>query len=409
MSDSIWDLPEFKPFADQWQTRLKQLEKRRSYYTGTAYQSLAGQLGWLYARLAPQIKPLYMPCARAVDIDAGIIPGGWALAEDAPPVWSEAIKQIHAWSRWATRGVLLIHYGAQMGLSGLKVCDDREKKQVKIEPLDPRTFIKIRSRLYEQEADLVIICEERHDETGKPFEYGEVISTLTVRTFKNGIPARFDGRELEYKNELGAVPVFEVRHIETGDPLGECTYDKAAAMLDELNGLASQLARIIDKHAEPQWAIFGADQSDLIKDGDNVWFFPQGADGKPLVAPIDIRGVLTFIQTIAANVKESLPELSFDDLRRQAQIATATVELQLIELVLKVKRCRPNYDAAYIAALRLAGMAGVQMGLADIAVLNDPLLALDDLRPVLPLDPLTRIAIEQAQQNLEQTRGVSKQ
>jgi len=404
MSDSLWDRPEYKPFRDQWDARLKELERRRGYYTGDVYKGLSGMLRWLFPRLGPQIKPLYMPCARAVDIDAGIIPGGWSLKSDAPEPWQAAIKQIDAWSRWMTRGVLFVHWGAQMGLSGLKVCDDREKKQVKIEPLDPRTFIKIRDRLYEQEADRVIICEARHDEAGTEFEYGEVIDASLIKTYKDGQLYGFDGREAEYVNELGAVPVFEARHIETGDPLGECTYDKASAMLDEVNRLASQLGSIIDKHSEPQWMVVGAEQSDLVKSGDNVWFFPGGSDGKPMVAPIDIQGVLAFIDRISINVKESLAELSLDDLRRQANIATATLELQLTELFLKVRRCRPNYDAARVAALRLAGKAGAQFGLKEIAVLDNPLLALDDDRPVLALDPLTKIKIEMAALELEQAK-----
>jgi len=150
--------------------------------------------------------------------------------------------------------------------------------------------------------------------------------------------------------------------------------------------------------------VVGAEQSDLVKSGDNVWFFPGGSDGKPMVAPIDIQGVLAFIDRISINVKESLAELSLDDLRRQANIATATLELQLTELFLKVRRCRPNYDAARVAALRLAGKAGAQFGLKEIAVLDNPLLALDDDRPVLALDPLTKIKIEMAALELEQAK-----
>jgi len=78
--------------------------------------------------------------------------------------------------------------------------------------------------------------------------------------------------------------------------------------------------------------------------------------------------------------------------------------LQLIELVLKVLRTRPNYDTGLVRQLRLAGEAAADMGLSDIAVLNDEMLILDPDRPVLPLDERTKIDLEMAHIALEQMR-----
>ena len=147
------------------------------------------------------------------------------------------------------------------------------------------------------------------------------------------------------------------------------------------------------------------EEAGLVHSGDNVWFIPGGGDVQALVAQIDIAGVLEFVREVRDNVHGALPELSFDELRKKDQIATATLELQLMELVLKVRRTRPNYDAGLVKALRMAGMAAANMNLPEISVLDDPMLELDGARPVLPLDPKTEMELESLALLLEQQRA----
>lgn len=403
---SIFEREEFKPYLGQWRTRITELARRKSYYNGSVYRKMRGALGWLAPRVFQKIKPLYLPLSRAVDVDAGIIPGGWALAKDAPDKWRTAMATVFEWSEWATDGVLFVHYGAQYGVSGLKIADLREAKRVVVKPVDPSRFLLVASGQYDSTPAMSLWVERRAEATGEAFEYAEVIEPERVRTYKDGAPTGFDGREPEYVNELKFVPFVEVRHIETGEALGECTFQRAIPLLDEVNKLASKLAEIVGKHAEPQWAVIGAEAGDLVKSGDNVWFIPQGGDVRPLVADIDIAGVLAFIQEIRDQVHGSLPELAFDDLRRKDQIATATLELQLMELVLKVKRTRPNYDQGLVNALRLAGRASASMGVSLAAALDDEALALDGKRAVLPLDPETAMRLEMQSLELEMQRAM---
>lgn len=410
---TIWGAEEFKPWAEQWASRQKLLAYRRAYYDGTIYSNVRERfaaLGTLQASLGPRLykgtKAMFLMLSRAVDIDVGIIPGEWKLAEDAPEAWGKAIDQVLAWSDWATDGPLYIHYGAQYGVTGLKVCDVRaEAQRILIKPIDPCCFMLIRSAHYSAPPSMAIIVEHRY-EAGEAYEYAEIIEPTRIRTYRNGEPFGFDGRKAEYTNELRFVSVLEQQHLRTGAELGECTYEKAIPILDEVNELASYLADIIKKHAEAQWAIIGAEPSDLVKSGDNVWFIPQGGDAKALVASIDVAGVLAFIQEVAKNAHDALPELAFEELRSKTQIATATLELQLMELVLKIKRVRPNYDHGLADALRMAGKAAKSMGLTELAVLDDELLAFDAERPVIPLDRMSQIAIEQAELSLEQQRAI---
>jgi hypothetical protein len=405
--NSLFDTDEFKPLARAWQARLKELTRRRAYYDGSVYGKMKQQLGWLWPRLYKGIKPLYLGLARAVDVDAGIIPGGWALAEDAPDTWQPAIDTVFDWSDWARDGVLYIHYGAQYGVVGLKVSDLRDSRIVQIKPLKPTCFMLVEAGDYDTTASMAIYVERKADSGGAEYEYAEVIAAETVRTFRDGQPSAFGGREAAYKNELGFVPFVEAEHKRTGEAFGECTYQQAIPLLDEVNQLASYLADIIAKHAEPQWVVSGSEASDLVKSGDNVWYLPDAnAKVTPLVAGVDIAGVLEFIREIRDQVHGALPELAFDELRKKDQIATATLELQLMELVLKIKRCRPNYDHGLADALRMAARAAASMSIGDIGILDDEALTFDAERPVLPLDPQTAMSLELQQIALDREKAL---
>jgi hypothetical protein len=392
-SSSIFELDEFKPYEAPWNVRQAELARRERYYDGSIYRKVRENLGWLGPRLYKGVKPLYLPLARAVDVDAGIVPGGWKLSDDAAASWAPALKTLFAWSSWETDGVLFVHYGAMYGCSGLKVADLRDQARVVLKPINPSCFLLVPGAQYDSTPSLALWIEQREGKDG-PYEYAEVITSSDVRTFAAGQPIGVDGRPPEYPNDLGFVPFVEARHIETGKLLGECTYQKAIPLLDEVNELASYLADIIKKHAEPQWAIAGAEASDLVRSGDNVWFLPGESKATPMVAGIDIPGVLEFIREIRDQVHGALPELAFQELVSKTQIATATLELQLMELVIKVHRCRPNYDHGLADGVRMAGRAADSMSIRDLAALDDEHLGFDAERPVLPLDKETQMRLE---------------
>jgi len=406
---SIFKLDEYKQYEKQWMSRISELNRRASYYDGSVYNAARKQLDWLAPRLYKGIKPLYLPLSRAVDVDAGIIPGGWELPPDEPnaETWQSAMDTVFDWSNWDTDGVLYVHYGALYGVSGLRISDMRNEGMVIVQPVDPMLYMLVDQNIYTPDVQMALWVEKRINSMGKEYEYAEVITPELIKTYMDGEPYGYEDRDPEYKNELGFVPYVEIRHIETGKTLGECTFQKSIDLLDEVNEIASYLADIIKKNADAQWAIFGAEPSDLQHSGEVVWFFPQGADAKPLVPGIDIDGVLEFIKEISANVNASLPELAFDDLRRKDQIATATLELQLMELVLKVRRTRPNYDRGLTQALRMAGRAAATMGLSEIAVLDDEELRFDDQREILPSDPEQLIKIQMMELELEQLQNAT--
>lgn len=404
---SIFDTEEFKPYKDAWYTRLKELTYRASYYDGSVYRKQAGMFWSLGPRVAKEVKPLFLPLSRAVDIDAGIIPGGWEFPENDPKreIWEAARDALFDASNWDVNGVLFVHYGSTYGVSGLRVADVRGEggNRVMVQPANPTQFMLVYGGAYADAPTMALCIESKSDGAGS-YEYAEVITPETIRTFRDGQPFGYDGREPEYPNTQGIIPIVECVHLNDGTDLGECTYQKAIPMLNEVNEMGTRLAGVIRKNEDPQWITSGAEPSDLERGSDIMWFMPQGAETKAIVPTLDIPGVLEFIREIKEGVKESLPELAFDDLRKSAQIATQTLEIQLMELIIKIKRVRPNYDRALTTAMQIAGLAAKEMGLSDIAPLADPELILDPERSVLPLLPKDAIELEMAQIELDNMR-----
>ncbi len=239
MIQKLWDRPEYAPYAHQWQTRLQTLQQRAAYYDGSVYDATRRALQPFYsgqwAKLYKGIKALYLPLQRAVQVDVGIVPGGWAFRADAPAAWTVARDQVFQWSDWAIDGPLLVHYGAQYGVSGLMVADVPQLQRVIIRPVDPCCFMTVPGGLYDTRPALAFKIETRTGDDGQDYEYAEVYTPDTIRTYRNGEPHGFDGRASAYTNNLGEVPFVEIEHIKSGKPYGEATYQHAIPLLNEVN------------------------------------------------------------------------------------------------------------------------------------------------------------------------------
>lgn len=407
MPKSVFELPEFNPLEAAWRDRQMLFAYRQAYYEGTAYRKLELLKRPLGSRLYKGIKGLYLPLHRAVDVAAGITPGGWTWPEGTSAATRAAARTVFEWSQWETDGVLFVHYGSLYGNVLLKVADLREQKTVVVDPIAPTEAMLVTSGQYSKTPKMALTIRQQGSGSDA-YEYAEVIEPERIRTYRSGEPYGYDGREAEYPNELGFVPFVEVQHKRIGRSIGENVFARVLPLLDEVNELASYLGDMIRKHVEPQWAALGAEPAEMEKSGENIWFFPEGSDIKAIVAQLDVAGVLAFLQDVKDEMKAGLPELAFDELRSKDQIATATVELQLMELTLKVKRTRPNYDAGLVEALRMAGRAAQSMGMEDVSILDDAGLSFDPRRPVLPLDPETEMRLEMQRMALDNERALMR-
>lgn len=395
---SVLSLPEFKPYAGRWAERQRVMGQYRRYYAGTIYADSAFKLAH---KLYAETRSLLSFLARAVDLDVALVPGvmqPWELADGTPDAQRTAQATLYEWSAWDTEGDDWLEDGATTGEAMLKIVPQPDMGRVVLQRLRPELclFTKHVDPTTQAEIDLALIIDRgATGPDGKPYEYAEAITPAEVRTYWNGAPHGYHGNPDRYENPLGFVPVVPVRHDSERRP----TFAKALPQVDSVNELASYLGDIIGKHAEPQWAAMGVEQGELVKSGDNVWFFPAGASLEAILAEVDVAGTLAFVQELKEECKSNLPELAFDDLRAKDQIAAETLEIQLIELDAKIWKMRRRYDAALCDAHRMAALAATVYGISDLATLLAPH-QFDWKRPIRPLSEFDQIRLEEARLNL---------
>lgn len=400
---SLFDHDEFKPYQARYTARRERALRRRKYYDGTIYDDGDFKLAH---KLYAQTKSLFALLARAVDLDVAFVPGmmdPWALADGTPQAIITAQKLLYEWSNWDTEGEEWLEDGATTGEAVLKIVPDVDARMVKLERLRPEIALYTpthwRTELGQAVEMLLIVDPESQADDGTLYEYGEVITPDEVRTYRNGTPWGYNGNPDRYPNPLGIVPVVWAKNDSEARP----TFAKAQPTLNSVNEMASYLADIIGRHAEPQWAAKGVEEGELVKSGDNVWFLPAGAEVSAILATIDIEGTLAFINEVKAETKANLPELAFDDLRSKDQIATETLKVQLIELIAKIWKMRRRYDAALVDAHLMAATAAGASGIGGLEALLQPH-SFDYTRDVLPVSRLEQIRLEEAELALELQR-----
>lgn len=401
---SIFDIDEFSHLADAYAARKNRAFRFWQYYKAEIYLSSAsGLTAAINQRISDSILPLFTPLARAVDLDVALIPGGWQLDDESADL-QEPVDLIFRQSRWPIEGSLFVKFFCAMGISGLYVVasDITDADTFILQSLRPDEFIIEPAGPFDHVPAMAILIElSVVDDEG--MEKATVIEPDQIRIFENGERLSTDN------NPLGFVPVVECIN-DPGDGRGEPVFENAVKPLDQVNLQATHLANIIQKHVEPQWAAIGAEPGDLEKSGDVVWFFPEGSDVKAVLASVDFDGVLDFIKEMKLEVKESLPELGLSKLVGIERVAAATIELQMAEAVFKIRHLRQAIDLCVADALRLAGRAMTALNLqTPIAGLDTKELAFDADRPVLSLDALTRLQIEQAQINTSLQRSALQQ
>lgn len=392
---TIFALDEFKPLEAEYMQRGIKFGTYRRYYDGTIYRDTAFRVAH---KLYAETRSMFSFLARAVDLDVALTPGvnaPWeieqgALAESVYAEVAEARDLLYRWSKWATAGDAWLEDGATLGEAYIKIVPRPERSAVQMQRLKPEVTL-LRDDM------ALIVDRNAKDERGERYEYAEAITPQLIRTFKNGEPFGFQSDaegnpSPRFPNPLGVVPVVRADNDVGARP----TFAKLLNQLDAVNELASYLANVIGRHVEPQWAITGAEPSTMTKSGDNVWFFPKDAKAEALLAEIDIDGTLEFIREVKAEAKANLPELAFDDLRAKDQIATETLQVQLVELDAKIWKMRRRYDMALIEAHQMAALAASVYGIGDISALLVPH-EMDYRRPVRPVSRLDEIRLEEAE------------
>lgn len=373
-------------------SRFATFSTYRGYVDGSIYRN--SQFRMIH-KLYAETKALFSFLARAVEFDIALVPGvmqPWPLIDGTPQTIIQAQKQLYEWSQWGIEGDEWLEDGASLGEAMIKIVPS--EGMVQLQRLKPELCLLVEHMdpTESEVVDLALIVDRNcTDSAGEQYEYAEAITPREIRTYRNGEPFGYNNNPDRYPNPLGFVPVVET------DNDSECrpTFSKTLEQITSVNEFASYLGETIGRAIDAQWAISGAEQSDLVKSGHNVWFLPSGAEIQAVIAQIDIPGALSFIQEVKAETKANLPELIWDELKSRAQIATDTLDIQLTELNAKIWKMRRRYDAGLIEAHHMAALAAMLTGVDGLQALMLPH-EMDYKRPVRMISETEMIALENA-------------
>lgn len=295
-----------------------------SYYLGTEFNK---EFIKRYYKLYANTREFYALITRAIDIDVQLIAGDWTTLDNNSDV-IDILEQ----SNWNNVGNLYTHYGSLFGDFYLKCYQDIDGV-IKIQPLDPRGIW--------LDNDKAIIIRNVVNENGVLEEHGEIITKSRITLYTNG---RVND---SYVNPFGVIPVFYGQNKNVGLDMGLNSFHNVMDEVNAINELATFLQEQTLRALINQKVISGALPTQLEYGPDKTIFLPTGATLNSVVGDIDIEGTLSFIQDVKTEIKNTLPEFSFDKIANpnlERPNSAASIKLQLIELITKIKRVRVNYD-----------------------------------------------------------------
>jgi hypothetical protein len=334
-----------------------------------------------------------------VRVDVAKVPGGWQIDrgnpdEDRPAVprpVAAAVRQVRAWSKARATYSRAVLHGAVAGEFGLMVVDDRVAKTAAIVALRPDEVVT--GTLEDGTPFGLIVKSGLVDRAGR-YEYAQLITPTSSRTYRNGDPHGYDGRRPEEPNLLGFVPVLLAPFLAGENGIGENAFAGAAELLNRVNDAASQALDVVQRNAEPITVLSGVDD-EVAFDPENNAIRMGSSDAKAytLTPNLEIDHALLLIDKVLLEFKNLLPQLLFDQLMSRNDIAYDTVITLLSELIDHVNDARTHVDDAIETAERWALLAGQQMGVFP-ATLDPALHHLDPDRPVIAPPPGQRLALE---------------
>lgn len=317
-----------------YDARLARYWHNRRYADNTIYHSVNSYADTYKFKesLYKGIRGLRNPIGRLVEIEAAKVLGGSIdyeafetgaiMLHDADDSLKDAIRNIFLWSNMDQLKSLYVREGATMGDIALKVVDDVERGKVRLEVLDPRKVYDIQFDEVGNVKFIDIRYDKMNEETGKWYEYREVIDKERFELF--------DGNDTtdEWDNPYGFVPVQWVEHMATGLGFGVTSWHKTRHKIDNLNDLATLIHDNVRKVVNTKYGLSGAElpktsagaPGTITVTDDNRDKSPiveLGKDGvlSPIAFPLDIEGALSALISQHKEVENDLPQLALQNMR----------------------------------------------------------------------------------------------
>jgi hypothetical protein len=408
---------------DNYWSRLNRYEVFGGYYHNIAYHSIVtySQSLKVTERLYKHVRGVYNPVKRLCEgyvskvyggmLDTKTAQKGSIQLETENTALQEAITTLWLASQWGQKKSLYVRNGAMTGDSFIKIVDDIQRKEVRLEVVDPAKIKDIRK----SDAGDIEYAELEYyirGSNGRPVKYNETIDKeqFTIRIEGQSDYIIRNGRNepiTEWRNEYGFVPIVHVQHMDMGLGFGAPAIYGSMHKINELNDLASILndgmrkqvqMPLIFKNAVVGSLDMGSDQSRETLQWDDkprkdtvsaLNIIGEGADVVPIAPTIDINSGLANIVNITGELEKDLPELALHRLRDSGQLTAPGVRSAYDDAIARYQEARGNYDTGLIEAHKLAvaigGMRGYDgyQGFNLVSLENDSLDHQIATRPVI--------------------------
>jgi hypothetical protein len=376
---------------DNYHSRQIRYWFNESYYANMVYDSINAYAARFKHEqgLYKYIRGIKNPVARQVQIYRDKIypgainletltTGAIPLVADDPII--DAMRQLLIWSNWNAEKALYVTNGAKFGDSFIKVIDDRVRRQVRLEVLQPQ-YVK---HLLKDEAgnikEIHIEYERVDNEqmmirpNSVPFNdqntytYTEVITAERFTTYKNGSEFAFyelPSGELvsSWDNIYGFVPVTHALHSSEGFLYGAAPFNASKAKIDEINHLASILHDQISKVINPIWYLAGVGKNDNLavdttREQVTTLHGPADSQPHPLVANINIADSAQVIADEIAELEKDMPELSLHKVKEAKNTSGVAIRNMFDDAASRIEGVMGNYDDPLIRASQMAMSMG---------------------------------------------------
>ena len=366
-------------------------------YENTKYNSIHRWAAELKTRRAlyRYIRSIYNPAYRLGEFYKAHLWGGpldpAAGEEGALPI--ETIKEnirppiadVWQWSQWATRKDIVTLQGSIYGDVFLKVVDDVTREKVYLESIYPGIVVDLDKDPFGNIKGYVIEEERAHPIDDKPVTYKETAERdgdlVVFKTFLNDTPFAWNDIASSWSEPYGFVPLVHIQHNDVGFGWGWSELHPAAPKIDELNDQASLLSDQIRKSVNAKWLFTGVKATSPTQtmtttetqarpqpgreEEPALYTVDSQAKATPLVAPIDIEGVILHISALLEDFERDYPELSFEALRVSGDVSGRALRIARQTVEAKVQQRRTNYDDGLKRALQMAVSIGGFRGIFE--------------------------------------------
>lgn len=243
----------------------------RSYYAGEVYERADSNVAAIkqWEGLPRYIRPIILVPRRAVEWWPGhLFPGSWtwdgnaasngrpnmiSYDRDTPEEIRVAVQQAYTWGNGPRFLRRMGRMGPMLGNAFAEAYADHERQKVYPVLIDPQHVIETETNA---SGDLIMyrLAIPRWDPDAKrSYIYGKRVTQESFTTYYDDAERSFvEGQPAEIENEFGFVPAIFPPHVDTGGPHGASAIDGTLPLIDEINGVVSQIndyiMRIVNQH-----------------------------------------------------------------------------------------------------------------------------------------------------------------